>query len=116
MVEGQQRSESACCQDAVNVRRQVEEISGRFTFQELDANKDSSLSLPEIKMGLEKHGIQIPSDLETIISALDTDGSGNIDYTEFIAASITQKQYSQKAVLWAAFRRFDTDGNGLISE
>ncbi|CAK0812679.1 unnamed protein product, partial [Prorocentrum cordatum] len=58
----------------------------------------------------------IPSDLGSILKALDTDGSGNIDYTEFIAASITQKQYSQKAVLWAAFRRFDLDGNGLISE
>jgi len=88
----------------------------RDTFQELDANKDGALSLPEIKTGLEKHGIQIPSDLGSILKALDTDGSGNIDYTEFIAASITQKQYSQKAVLWAAFRRFDLDGNGLISE
>jgi calcium-dependent protein kinase len=84
------------------------------TFQELDANHDGSLSILEIKTGLEKHGIQIPADLDNIISALDTDGSGNIDYTEFIAASMEQKQYSQKAVLWAAFRRFDTDGNGRI--
>lgn len=92
------------------------ELQGlRETFKGLDVNQDGSLTLQEIRQGLEKHKIQIPGDIEAIMAALDTDGSGSIDYTEFIAASLSHKQYMKKAVLWAAFRRFDRDGNGYIS-
>jgi len=92
----------------------IEELKKTFTL--LDANKDGTLSAKEIADGMAKHKVQIPADLDEVIRQLDTDGSGNIDYTEFVAATITQKQYSKKEVLWAAFRTFDLDGDGSITK
>ena len=41
---------------------------------------------------------------------MDADGSGVIDYTEWIASTLNMKQYFQEDVLWAAFKVFDRDG------
>eukprot|EP00916_Digyalum_oweni_P019570 GHVL01032579.1.p1 GENE.GHVL01032579.1~~GHVL01032579.1.p1 ORF type:complete len:476 (-),score=73.57 GHVL01032579.1:69-1496(-) len=85
-------------------------------FISLDKNGDGSLTVQEIKEGINKAGLkEIPGDFEAIMKDIDSDGSGVIDYTEFIAASLDKKQYIQEDVCWAAFRVFDLDGNGKIS-
>eukprot|EP00408_Alexandrium_pacificum_P050927 CAMPEP_0171265126 /NCGR_PEP_ID=MMETSP0790-20130122/57961_1 /TAXON_ID=2925 /ORGANISM="Alexandrium catenella, Strain OF101" /LENGTH=471 /DNA_ID=CAMNT_0011733779 /DNA_START=60 /DNA_END=1475 /DNA_ORIENTATION=+ len=91
---------------------EIEEL--KATFSALDRNKDGTLSQAEIKEGMKQHNITMPADLEATLQALDTDGSGAIDYTEFIAATLSAKQYMKREVLWAAFRVFDTDGSGQI--
>lgn len=88
----------------------------RETFIALDRNKDGMLSPTEIREGLAKHKVSIPADLEDVMRNLDTDGSGSIDYTEFIAATMSTKQYLKKEVMWAAFRIFDKDGDGVITK
>ncbi|KAF4686915.1 hypothetical protein FOZ60_004682 [Perkinsus olseni] len=88
----------------------------KATFQALDENNDGMLSVQEIKEGMEKSGVALPEDLEEIMKEVDSDGSGAIDYTEFIAATMDKKLYIQKDVCWAAFRVFDRDGNGKISK
>lgn len=46
--------------------------------------------------GLKKAGIKdIPSDLEQLMRDVDSDGSGVIDYTEFIAATLDKRLYIQ---------------------
>merc|ERR1712060_10635 len=47
---------------------------------------------------------------------LDLDGSGSIDYTEFCAAGLGQKQSMQDDILWAAFKTFDLDNTGYIKK
>ncbi|KAF4677960.1 hypothetical protein FOL47_008064 [Perkinsus chesapeaki] len=86
------------------------------TFQALDTNNDGMLSVQEIKEGMEQSGVALPEDLEEIMKEVDSDGSGAIDYTEFIAATMDKKLYIKKDVCWAAFRVFDRDGNGKISK
>ncbi len=61
---------------------------------------------------MHKCNINIPTDLEELMKDIDSDGSGSIDYTEFIAATVDKKVYIQEDVCWAAFRVFDLDGNG----
>mmetsp|Transcript_8204 Transcript_8204/g.18358 ORF Transcript_8204/g.18358 Transcript_8204/m.18358 type:complete len:479 (-) Transcript_8204:122-1558(-) len=86
------------------------------TFNLLDKNKDGTLTIQEIKDGMQKHKVDLPSDLDETLRNLDTDGSGMIDYTEFIAATLETQSYLKKEVLWSAFRTFDKDGDGKISK
>ncbi len=51
-----------------------------------------------------------------IMDEIDTDGSGKIDYTEFLAATIGKNLYAQTDACWIAFRVFDRDGDGKITE
>lgn len=54
-------------------------------------------------------------EIQDILKSIDTDGSGTINYTEFIAATIEKNIYMKEDKLFAAFRMFDQDGSGKIS-
>merc|ERR1712050_333219 len=89
----------------------------RDTFMSLDGNGDGQLTVNEMKEGLAKAGLkEIPPDLQQIMEDVDADGSGVIDYTEFLAASIEKKHYLLENNCWAAFRLFDKNGDGAISK
>lgn len=49
-----------------------------------------------------------------MLRAADTDGSGDINYTEFIAACIGSSIYLNEAYLKQAFDMFDKDKSGKI--
>merc|ERR1719301_231273 len=88
----------------------------RSMFMQLDDNGDGLLSVQEMREGLQKAGLKdIPPDLQQIMEQVDSDGSGVIDYTEFLAATLDKKSYMQKDVCWSAFRVFDRNGDGKIS-
>merc|ERR1712100_520886 len=48
------------------------------------------------------------------MDAIDTDGSGVIDYSEFLAATLDNRKYMQEDVVWRAFKTLDVDGSGTI--
>merc|ERR1712037_1006004 len=88
----------------------------RDTFTALDSNGDGLLTSAEMKEGLKKAGLtDIPQDLQAILEDVDSDGSGVIDYTEFLAATLDKRAYVQEDVVWSAFRIFDKNGDGKIS-
>jgi calcium-dependent protein kinase len=84
-------------------------------FKSLDKNGDGLLSAEEIKEGMQNSGIQVPKALEDILKSVDLDGSGQLDYTEFLAATLEKKTYMKRDILWRAFRIFDLDGDGKIT-
>jgi calcium-dependent protein kinase len=89
----------------------------RDTFMSLDKNGDGLLTQLELKEGLTKAGLkEIPADLQAILEDVDSDGSGVIDYTEFLAATVDKRAYLQEDVCWSAFRVFDRNGDGNISQ
>ena len=47
---------------------------------------------------------------------IDTDGSGLIDYTEFLAATMEKSLYMKEEKLMMTFKMLDLDGNGKISK
>ena len=49
-----------------------------------------------------------------MLKAADTDGSGEIDYTEFLAATMDPKIFMREDYLKTAFKMFDKDGSGYI--
>jgi len=86
------------------------------TFMAIDTNNDGTLTLEEIQQGAAQHNVSLPADFAQIFASMDSDGSGCIDYTEFIAATVEKRSYMQDDILWGAFRVFDLDGNGKISK
>lgn len=82
-------------------------------FTSLDKNNDGTLTFEEIQEGCSKLNSNL--NFEEIFNSLDTDRSGCINYTEFIAATIDQKIYLKNERLFEAFKSFDKDNSGKIS-
>lgn len=86
-------------------------------FRALDKNGDGQLSKEEILEGYEEHfGMPInEEEVDKMFTNIDIDGSGSIDYTEFVMATMNEKNMSSNDKLLQAFRMFDKDGSGTIS-
>jgi calcium-dependent protein kinase len=88
----------------------------RDTFISLDNNGDGLLTLSELRDGLKHAGLAVqPSELRKIMEGVDADGSGAIDYTEFLAATLQWRHLVQEDVCWSAFCVLDLNGDGKIS-
>ncbi|CAL1148265.1 unnamed protein product, partial [Cladocopium goreaui] len=88
----------------------------RQTFEALDANGDGLLTSQELKDGMAKANLEHAGlDLDALMEGIDADGSGLIDYTEFLAATLDKKCYLQEDVCYTAFSVFDQDGDGHIT-
>lgn len=86
-------------------------------FKALDKNGDGKLSKEEIMEGYEEHFGKLlnEDEVDKLFFDVDTDRSGFIDYSEFIVATMNHKKNMSEEKLTAAFKLFDTDGNGTIS-
>jgi len=87
----------------------------RELFLALDNDGDGQLTATEIRAGLQSASMAVPANLQKVLEAVDSDGSGVIDYTEFLAAVIDHRVYSQEDLCRAAFKLFDKDGDGTLS-
>lgn len=88
-------------------------------FLELDINGDGSISIDEMKKGIEKYAkggdTKMVTNIEELMKSIDTDGSGNIDYTEFLAAVMDEKLSNNNKMIEGVFKNIDTDSSGSIS-
>lgn len=86
-------------------------------FKALDANGDGKLSKEEIMNGYEEHFGKLlnEDEIDQLFHDVDTDRSGFIDYSEFIVATMSSKKNLSEEKLTAAFKLFDTNGDGTIS-
>merc|ERR1711874_610545 len=65
-------------------------------------------------MGKDHVGLTSEEMLE-FVTELDTDCSGVVDYSEFVAAALSTRLHYEEDACWAAFRIFDRDGDGKIT-
>ena len=86
----------------------------RDAFRALDKNGDGSITLKELEDGLGHK--ENKKKLLKLLKSADTDGSGEIDYTEFIAATMDAQMYMRDDYLKTAFDMFDKDGSGKIDK
>lgn len=98
---------------AISVQASPEDIKDlKNLFMSLDKNGDGSLTIDELKIGLKDR--ENGDTLLKLLQAADTDNSGEINYTEFIAATIDANIYMREDYLKTAFRMFDSDNSGKI--
>ncbi len=86
-------------------------------FKAIDKNGDGKLSKEEIFEGYDLFfgKTMEKKDIEQMFESVDTDGSGFIDYSEFVIAAMNEKNLLSNEKLHAAFKMFDKDGSGTIS-
>ncbi|CAK88109.1 unnamed protein product (macronuclear) [Paramecium tetraurelia] len=85
-------------------------------FKQLDKNGDGVLTIEEIREGLTGMSDDQSKELANIIKSIDTDGNGNINYTEFLAATMEKQLYMKEEKLYQAFKMLDLDGSGKIDK
>jgi calcium-dependent protein kinase len=83
----------------------------------MDINGDGRLSKDEIQQGFGQYFGRSLNDKEVdeMFEKVDADGSGEIDYSEFVVATMNEKNLLSNNKLQTAFKMFDKDGGGSIS-
>ncbi|XP_050710469.1 troponin C, isotype gamma-like isoform X2 [Eriocheir sinensis] len=98
-----------------------EQIAGlRKAFDAFDTDKKGSINVDTITTILRMMGVKVSeSNLREIISEVDEDGSGELEFEEFCALAakflIEEDEESLKAELKEAFRIYDKQGDGYIT-
>ena len=62
----------------------------------------------------EIYGDMAETEVDKIMAAADADGNGEIEYSEWITATINKERLLSDEKLMAAFKLFDKDGGGTI--
>jgi calcium-dependent protein kinase len=86
-------------------------------FRAMDLNGDGKLQKDEIKKGYaEFFGRNLTDEeINEMFAKVDADGSGEIEYSEFVVATLNEKNLLSNNKLQTAFKMFDKDGGGSIS-
>ena len=83
----------------------------------MDTDGNGTLDKQEVLAGYEEHfGVPITEDMvDKMFKAVDLDGNDCIDYTEFVMATMHEKDLITNEKLRSAFQLFDKDSSGSIS-
>jgi len=83
----------------------------------MDINGDGKLDKSEIQKGYKEYYDKDLSDeeIDELFSKVDADGSGEIEYSEFVIATMNERELLSNNKLQTAFKMFDKDGGGTIS-
>jgi len=93
--------------------QEVESLTTKF--MELDKAGNGSLTRDEVKAGLEAAGQQMTdSHLDAVFESVDANGSGQIQYTEWLAATMQPSLVRSDDLIKKVFAFLDLDGKGFI--
>jgi calcium-dependent protein kinase len=87
------------------------------SFQSIDKNSDGKITRDEL---MEKY-LEVMDEVtareivEKVMKEVDSDNSGDIQFSEFLSACMNYKKYLSRQNLEAAFKIFDIDHSGFIT-
>merc|ERR1712093_653257 len=91
---------------------QVEEI--REAFNLFDTDHSGSIDYRELKAAMRALGFEVKKEeLKKMITDIDADGSGNIEFPEFLEMMTGEKDTKEEIL--KVFKLFDDDNTGKIS-
>jgi len=98
--------------------QQVQEL--RTQFSQIDTDGNGMISRAELLQAVQaappKGVLDVEAWVDDIFDAADTDGSGEITITEWEAGALQSLECMSDECIRAAFRVFDADGDGSISQ
>jgi calcium-dependent protein kinase len=91
----------------------VEELKEEFI--RLDTQADGSLTMAELKVGLDKCGTKVSqAELRKSFDSVDLNLNQKIDYSEWLSATIAPSSLNVDAAMEELFQFFDHDQNGKV--
>ncbi|KAK3091420.1 hypothetical protein FSP39_019771 [Pinctada imbricata] len=85
-------------------------------FRIMDKDRSHTLSYDELRNGLHRYGLYLDDDtVKKLYRDLDKDGSGKIDFEEFLSAIKGPMNARRLARVEKAFCKMDVTGDGVIT-
>lgn len=85
-------------------------------FIRLDTGNSGFLTFEELEEALSANGsAAMHSEIKEIIAQTDVRGNGQVNYSEFLAATLRSKLQLSEEMVWHTFRHFDLDNSGYIT-
>ena len=72
-------------------------------FEAIDTDGSGTITLEELKNAMKQFNMTM-RDVEELMAAADVDGSGQIEWGEFLAATINKSQLEREENIYRAFR------------
>lgn len=108
---------------ALSMQAVVHVAQAQEVFEQLDQDGNGRISRAELaalfepeRLNSEGFPTAVSTLVDSIFAVIDTDGSQEIEFTEFMAAAMGQVDVYSKQAMWAAFRVLDKDRSGKISQ
>ena len=86
-------------------------------FRALDIHSNGVLTREEVRVGYkEVFGMELDeATVEGMFQRIDSDNTGHIEYSEFVIATMNEKELLSNEKLRHAFNQFDVDGSGYVT-
>ena len=82
----------------------------------MDKDNTGMISAEELEEAMREMNMEMGANqIRTIIQNIDYQGNGKINYSEFLAATVSCRTVLTNEMLWALFKHFDTDDSGYIT-
>jgi len=98
---------------------QIEDL--RRAFEDIDTNHSGTISAAELGTAMQRAGLSMAQEeverksYSGIIKSTDFLGSGQLNYTEFLMATLDLKRVLTEEIMFTAFKHFDAEGTGYIT-
>lgn len=88
----------------------------REQFREIDKDHTGYINAKELEEAIRNMGNNVTADeIKQIIDKVDYVQNGKINYSEFLAATISASNVLSNEMLLTLFNHFDTDSSGFIT-
>ena len=90
----------------------------RLQFQRIDLDGSGCINASELAQAMRDANINGVKEetINSIITEIDYVGNGKINYTEFLAATLTFTETLSDEMLLRLFKKFDVDSSGFITK
>ena len=82
----------------------------KAVFEAIDTDGSGSLSISELNEALNHANGQMQATIESIMAGIDFDGDQELDYHEFLAATMKRNVFIREDKMLSAFQKLTGDG------